>query len=58
MQSRIFIASPNKIAETAQLPQVTEGKTAFNRTSDNDFESAYSIYFSNQVHFKTYQFTA
>jgi len=45
-------------AKTAQLPEVTERKTAFNQTSDNDFESAYSISFSSQVHFKTYQFTA
>lgn len=53
MQSRIFTASLNKISETAQLPQVTERKSAFNMTADNGFESAYSIYFSNQEHFKT-----
>lgn len=53
MQNRIFITSLNKISETAQLPQVTEKKPAFNRTSDNNFESAYSIYFSSQEHFKT-----
>lgn len=44
MQSRIFNASLNKISETAQLPQVTERKPAFNKLSDNYFESAYSIF--------------
>lgn len=41
MQYRTFIVSLNVFAETAWLPEVTEGKTAFNQTSDNDFESAY-----------------
>lgn len=53
MQTGIFIASLNKISETVQLLQIMERKPAFNRTSDNDFESADSIFFSNQVHYKT-----